>query len=589
MGPRAAPRVSGQQARPVSDPLNGPELRARSSAPDGVTATVHDMIQPDGGVDVGRLGTELGALVSEVTTFDAYAAARLASLKAEVENEGLVPRWAGLDVIRAVDPPGIATDLRGSILTNRMLGNLERWRNLIVLCPIFLTWLGLLYASVGYHAAVTTDPLLVTRPFVLLWEEGFRGLTPWPWSMLNFLTLSTVATGDAGLLGVLLFMTWRIHTEINVKQSQAESRAQLLQQRLHHAAWLASLVLVQRTAPQSIAGELRVVTEGLLDELTAERERLEEIRTEREKEIAGLQEFSANLRVGASNLARAGDRIDAGVQALMHLEAQLDQRIATLAERDQAIEGAALALHRVQDADTQARRETLQQLSDAARLLGSSAERTGQLAATFSQQTRGLAQGLEQLVTQLGEQVTRTREAAAASDRSSQQLGNVVDYSARTIGEAVSRSTASMVKSVDESASGLLEAAQAIGRGSANMQSTTAALENVTRQIGSISPRFDAIVQEQRSAAGVLASSAREIADAARGLEEPSAEAANAMAHAARDLQRAVADLDQLVQATAALERVPAIVTHLERLSDLRDEQRHWWPWPPRRPTRDGS
>jgi hypothetical protein len=291
------------------------------------------------------LEKDLTILASEVGEFDQHAAERLKKLAVAVSPGGDPSGWAGIDVIRAIDPPGTAAAIRDTFLVSRGLAWMEFARNLLALLPVVLTWVGLMYAAIGYHAAIVADEKnLLTRPFLLLWEERFHDHAPWPLSLLNWLTFSHVALGDVVILSLVVVLTWRIHRERNVDQVKHEERAHAVERRLHHLSWRASLVLSERISQAAIADQFRHTTERLLDELRAERERIAQLAAQREREVADLKTFAKGLKNGTSDLLRFAGQIRAKFDLLTNVSATLDKRIAGLEQTEHHLEGALTAM-----------------------------------------------------------------------------------------------------------------------------------------------------------------------------------------------------------------------------------------------------
>src|SRR5438067_4695389 len=122
------------------------------------------------------LDTDIKQLADRLRQSNPDTADRLDSLAEAVHPDGDPSGWAGVDIFEALNPSGVGQDVRESMLANKGLATRERWRNFLALLPVPLTWLGLLYASVGYDQALAANKALLTEPFLLLWERGFEGL-----------------------------------------------------------------------------------------------------------------------------------------------------------------------------------------------------------------------------------------------------------------------------------------------------------------------------------------------------------------------------------------------------------------------------
>ncbi|HUN34013.1 MAG TPA: hypothetical protein VMU95_18585 [Trebonia sp.] len=81
-------------------------------------------------------------------------------------------------------------------------------RNSLALVPLLLTWIALGFASQAYRAELQAHPDQSTKPFLLLWSQGFGS---------GFPSFTQVALGDFALLVLVLAATVWVH--------QAEGRA----------------------------------------------------------------------------------------------------------------------------------------------------------------------------------------------------------------------------------------------------------------------------------------------------------------------------------------------------------------------------
>lgn len=167
---------------------------------------------------------------------------------------------------------------------------IEVARNVLVFAPIAVTWYGLSTASLAYARLLEARPELSTRPFLLLWEQGFER-TP---GVLNF---STVAAIDAGLIGLLILLSLAIHLRSELRDPAARTRALLKESEIRglvgHATSLASSDVDAAAA------------EGLVDEMVAEERRIYERAMEREQQLFDLEGTVRELKAAAEELSRA--------------------------------------------------------------------------------------------------------------------------------------------------------------------------------------------------------------------------------------------------------------------------------------------
>jgi hypothetical protein len=191
----------------------------------------------------------------------------------------------------AVDPRGLAELLASK--HSRLWAILEVIRNVLVFAPIAVTWFGLSIAATAYAELLTARPDLVSRPFLLLWQEGFDGRLA-----LNF---STLAITDASLIGVLIVLSLSLHVRSEIQDAQVRTKALLKEAEIR--ALLGNV---------SSLGALDFGTgdaESLLADMAAEERRIYERAVEREGQLFDLEGVVERLRDAAIRLERAADSI----------------------------------------------------------------------------------------------------------------------------------------------------------------------------------------------------------------------------------------------------------------------------------------
>jgi hypothetical protein len=191
----------------------------------------------------------------------------------------------------AVDPRGLAELLAGK--HSRLWAVLEVIRNVLVFAPIAVTWFGLSIAATAYAELLTARPDLVSRPFLLLWQEGFDGRL-----LLNFSTLAII---DASLIGVLIVLSLALHIRSEVRDSQVRTKALLKESEIRallgHVSSLGALDFGTGDA------------ESILADMAAEERRIYERAVEREGQLFDLEGVVERLRDAAIRLERAADSI----------------------------------------------------------------------------------------------------------------------------------------------------------------------------------------------------------------------------------------------------------------------------------------
>lgn len=237
-----------------------------------------------------RQGTAeaLQRLADEATAREPSLGTVLARL-ADAVREGRTTEAAAYT--GAVDPRGLAELLASK--HSRLWAILEVIRNVLVFAPIAVTWFGLSIAATAYAELLTARPDLVSRPFLLLWQEGFDGRLA-----LNF---STLAITDASLIGVLIVLSLALHVRSEIQDAQVRTKALLKESEIRallgHVSSLGALDFGTGDA------------ESILADMAAEERRIYERAVEREGQLFDLEGVVERLRDAAMRLERAADSI----------------------------------------------------------------------------------------------------------------------------------------------------------------------------------------------------------------------------------------------------------------------------------------
>ena len=213
---------------------------------------------------------ELRQVAHELEDWDPAGASRIELLADAIDSPSENDGWAGADARDAVGLDSIIDRLHDRHSRPHLVSQLERVRNLLVLVPILVTWLGLMYAASAYSAAVSSDPSLYDRPFLLLWEQGFNGYRG-PFAFLGNLTLSMVAAIDVTVIALILGLTWFVHGQTSVAAAAATEETRELESRLQTSLWEATLELRSRGTMSAAINKFGTASKRLLDELKAER------------------------------------------------------------------------------------------------------------------------------------------------------------------------------------------------------------------------------------------------------------------------------------------------------------------------------
>lgn len=230
----------------------------------------------------------LQRLADEATAREPSLGTLLARL-AEAVREGRTTEAAAYT--GAVDPRGLAELLAGK--HSRLWAVLEVIRNVLVFAPIAVTWFGLSIAASAYAQLLGARPDLISRPFLLLWQEGFNGTVA-----LNF---STLAITDASLIGVLIVLSLALHIRSEVRDAQVRTKALLKESEIRallgHVSSLGALDFGTGDA------------ESILADMAAEERRIYERAVEREGQLFDLEGVVERLRDAAVRLERAAESL----------------------------------------------------------------------------------------------------------------------------------------------------------------------------------------------------------------------------------------------------------------------------------------
>ena len=156
----------------------------------------------------GELGSNLRKVYSALVSEGVTASAKRLLLAAEHADE-LGPE----ELYRFLDPGRIISELEE--IRGKRTRRLSAIRNALALVPLLLTWLALAFASVEYQQYIDSGKGDIHRPFLILWQEGFGGTTPF--------TFSTTAGLDFFfLILILIFTVWAQSSDSRTLQAVRE-------------------------------------------------------------------------------------------------------------------------------------------------------------------------------------------------------------------------------------------------------------------------------------------------------------------------------------------------------------------------------
>lgn len=210
-----------------------------------------------------------------------------------------------------------------------------------MLLPLVLTWLALFLAIVNYNAAIGADPALVGLPFLLLWEQEFKGFARLPVSKL-----SELAMWDFVILLAVVILTPLIELRHARIEGDTVCWAASLRRRLELELHALSAALAQERFEQQRAQPLEVLREGL-GQLATINTAVQSVYEDIDKTIQRLENQAAHSHEYQRKLLQALDDMNANSEAgrreQEHQVQELEHTVAALQHtirHDAAILGA---------------------------------------------------------------------------------------------------------------------------------------------------------------------------------------------------------------------------------------------------------
>lgn len=194
--------------------------------------------------------TKLSELADKIERSDLGAAARLRDLGDALVGGSTADAWASSDLLSLINPSVLAqaSVIRRSGGTTTGLGILELLRNVLVLLPLVVTWVGISQAVEAYTKLLSADASQATRSFLYLWQNGFNG------HLGSGMTLGRLALIDGVLLGLVALLTLLVYAVNLVVSNEQERQSQRIRGELEQALAEASLQLAPRRQNQAILG-----------------------------------------------------------------------------------------------------------------------------------------------------------------------------------------------------------------------------------------------------------------------------------------------------------------------------------------------
>lgn len=249
-------------------------------------------------IDRSALRVNLDHLANRIDPYAAAAARRLRFLESAIEGGPNADVWTTADIYEMIDPDAIVETFRKQPVTGRFFAILTWLRNTLILAPLIVTWIGITQAVEKYNDLLRSDPSQSTKPFVLLWQQGFGGRLP------SFFTLSNITFVDGALLVAILLLTFILYAWSYAERSKKEREAGSLRASIDDALANATILLRAR-ALVTPSGDLGLLARRMIEELRAEQVHLRELVSRREKEFGDLAAFTSKVSQASSEMLSA--------------------------------------------------------------------------------------------------------------------------------------------------------------------------------------------------------------------------------------------------------------------------------------------
>jgi chromosome segregation ATPase len=466
--------------------------------------------------------------------------------------------WAKVDLYAAFGPDSIEVPAAAELASRA--GLVELARNLLILTPLLITWIGISSASRAYGAMLEADPAAGQQPFIALWEGGFGGRTS--------MTLFRVGVADViafiCVIGTSLWLSL-LRRKIDVT---VEAEERVTWNRLRQALLDASLHLNTKAfdTPARFNEEITRVAENLGD-VTAQVDRasaraesaIESIDASLESLTGALAGFQAGIADQQGTLEVLGERVDGVANGLGVLTGRLAELGVELDATVAESRGLASSVS-----------TGLQELAAAGNELSAAGREQSIASSTFLHGIQREAQRQEELTHAWTEATASASHAAAALSSASAQLDAVhaqMDQrsteAARTLQATTTEVNAAMAtaaQALRSSAEGVNEVLQSWQEG---MTASQLALVSASQ---SLPPALAAASEQLRAAGQGLSSQSN---DAHERTQEAIRASAHQMGQLTSNLQSTLAAISADVRSAsegmaAAVDRLTSTTAALE-------------------------
>lgn len=481
-------RGAGQTLRLPQLPEAGPR---RAPAPRPVPAGA--------GVDPVELADELAGMAASIGEVDPRSAERMEELARAIGSEEGRQRWSDVDLRRAFHTERLAhvyAVRREGGYASGAIDLADKIRNILVLLPIFLTWFAFAEASRAFAEWVARNPERADTSMLVAWENGFDGLAS-PLAP----TFSTVALIDAGIIAVIILLTFYSHGRRETRDAKIEQTANAFQSDLDNVLAEATVVLAgdRGSRPAMLArGVERLAdrfdrsSQELLNRLRVEHDRLEQIAARREREFADFGVFASGMRAGAEETHRLLIDLRQVSTGLSHALEDLTSEVSVTTDQQRTLLSAVQSLERLTTSGIQSDQAVTRQIGNAASALADAADKAlagSEAAAQAGRVATEAVKSIADLARGLGESQARVEAAVAAEAEANGRLAEAL----RSSTTGVSAST----HLLSEIGDNLAELRDDLGR--------------LARQTGDQASALNALLDEQSSIAGGLSQVARDL------------------------------------------------------------------------------
>ncbi len=384
----------------------------------------------------GELTGLLDGMAASLAEVDPRSSTRLRDLGHSIDTEPGRMRWGDVDLRRAFNTERLAHSYavrREGGYAPKSIESADRVRNVLVLVPILLFWAALAEAALAYRRLLESQPNMVDRPFLLLWQQGFGGeasaFAP---------SFSTVALIDAVIILVILVLTFYGHGRREKQEDLIDATAATFQTDLDNVLAEASVALATDRAsrPALLANSVERLADRfdqgshqLLSRLQVEHDRLETMASRREKEFEDFGVFASGMRAGAEQthqLLVDLRQVSSGLQTALE---DLASEVGMAGEQQRTLLTAVGSLERLTSSAIQSDQSVSRGLTNAANNLAEAADKALTGAETAAQAGRIAAEavrGIAELTTTLALSQAKVENAVANEAEANARLADAL-------------------------------------------------------------------------------------------------------------------------------------------------------------------